>query len=123
MLLILFAIVSAEIGELSAQSDDSQNLEQVIQKLDQLNRRSNLWDGIIATFLGGLILAFVLRFLGYGKEIRDLVEKVRELDATVKKLRVRVSNIETSIGIIWVFVAVIAVFVIACTIDLIARHT
>ena len=32
---ILFAIVSAEIGELLAQSNDSQNLEQIIQRLDR----------------------------------------------------------------------------------------
>ena len=115
---ILFAIVSAEIGELLAQSNDSQNLEQIIQRLDRLDKAKRLsdWMGTaIATVLGGLVVTFIVKV--------NVVRKLDQLGAEVKELSVRIRKVEQNVTALWVVVILIAACAIACIIDLIARHT
>ena len=115
---ILFAIGSAEIGELSAQSKGSQNLEQIIERLDRLDKARHLRDWIgaaIATVLVGLVVTFIVKM--------NLVRRLDQLSAEVKKLSVRIRKVEQNVTVLWVVVILIAACAIACTIDLIARHT
>ena len=115
---ILFAIVSAAIGELSAQSNDSQNLEQIIERLDRLDKAKHLrdWIGVsIATVLVGLVVTCIVKI--------SLVRRLDQLGAEAKKLSVRIRKVEQNVTVLWVVVILIAACAIACTIDLIARHT
>ena len=115
---ILFAIVSAEIGELSAQSNDSQNLEQILQRLDRLDKAKRLSDWIgtaLAAVLGGLVVIFIVSV--------NVVRRLGRLGAEVEKLSVRIRKVEQNVTALWVVVILIAACAIACTLDLIARHT
>ena len=123
--IILLAIVSAEIGELLAEPDDSQNLEQIIQRLDRLDqssRSSNIIDIVIGTVLGSLVLLFFHRVWGYGKEIEALAKKVEGLSAEVKRLKLRINSVKKDVGDLWIFTGIIAIVVVICLLELLARH-
>ena len=120
--LIAFVIVAAESDGLLAQLDDSQNLEQIIQKVNRLDRWNKIFDPIISTILGTLVILFIRRVWGYGKKIETLTRKLEELRVEVAELKRIVDIIDRDVMTLWIIVGLLGIAVIFCIIDLIMRH-
>ena len=124
-IILLVIAIFACIGELLAEPDDSQNLEQIIQRLDRLDqssRSSNIIDIVIGTVLGSLVLLFFHRVWGYGKEIEALAKKVEGLSEEVKRLKLRINSVKKDVGDLWIFMGIITIAVVICVLELLVRH-
>ena len=114
--LILFTITAAELGGLPAQENDSPNLEQVIQRINSLDRWNRIIDAVIATSVAALVILFFRKTWDYKDKVDDLIKKFDVLNREVIDLKWQVNKAAKDIdnlGWVVTFVAIALVGLLA----------
>ena len=95
-----------------AEENDSPNLEQVIQRINSLDRWNRIIDAVIATSVATLVILFFRKTWDYKGKVDDLIKKFDVLNRGVIDLKWQVNKAARDVDNLWWFVIFVAILLV-----------